>query len=73
MAAVDFKCRPVAGIAGMIELLSPVRPGQMLELSAELESVDTEAVAYRGEASADGIPVVRLHNCVGPMLPVGRI
>jgi 3-hydroxyacyl-[acyl-carrier-protein] dehydratase len=70
MSAVDFKCRPVAGIAGHIELLSPVRPGQTLELSVELESVDDEAAAYRGEASADGIPVVRLQNCVGPMLPV---
>jgi 3-hydroxymyristoyl/3-hydroxydecanoyl-(acyl carrier protein) dehydratase len=71
MAAMDFKCRPVAGIAGLIELLAPVRPGQILELSAELESVDTEAIAYRGEASANGIPVIRLQNCVGPMLPVG--
>jgi 3-hydroxymyristoyl/3-hydroxydecanoyl-(acyl carrier protein) dehydratase len=70
MAAVDFKCRPVAGIAGLIELLAPVRPGQTLELSAELESVDMEAIAYRGEASANGIPVIRLQNCVGPMLPV---
>ncbi|HUZ05964.1 MAG TPA: hypothetical protein VMV89_00595 [Candidatus Paceibacterota bacterium] len=72
MAAVDFKCRPVAGIAGLIELLAPVRPGQMLEISAELESVDIEAIAYRGEASADGIPVIRLQNCVGPMMPVGE-
>jgi len=70
MAAVDFKCRPVAGLAGMIELLAPIRPGQMLELSAELESVDTEAVSYHGEASVNGIPAIRLQNCVGPMLPV---
>lgn len=70
MAAVDFKCRPVAGIAGLIELLAPVRPGQTLELSAELESVDIEAVSYRGEASANGIPLIRLQNCVGPMMPV---
>jgi 3-hydroxymyristoyl/3-hydroxydecanoyl-(acyl carrier protein) dehydratase len=70
MSAVDFKRRPLAGIAGMIELLSPVRPGQMLELSVELESVDDEAAAYRGGASADGIPVIQLQNCVGPMLPV---
>ncbi len=70
MAAVDFKFRPLAGIAGEIELLAPVRPGQTLELSVELESVDHEATAYRGEAGADGIPVVRLQNCVGPMLPV---
>jgi 3-hydroxymyristoyl/3-hydroxydecanoyl-(acyl carrier protein) dehydratase len=70
MAAVDFKFRPLAGIAGTIEILAPVRPGQTLELSVELESVDNEATAYRGAAGADGIPVIRLHNCVGPMLPV---
>ena len=70
MAAVDFTHRPVAGIAGAIELLSAVRPGQVLELSAELESVDTETVGYSGSASADGIPVIRLLDCVGPMMPV---
>jgi len=69
-AAQQCTARPVAGLAGLIELLAPVRPGQTLELSAELESVDIEAVSYRGEASTDGIPVVRLQNCVGPMLPV---
>jgi 3-hydroxymyristoyl/3-hydroxydecanoyl-(acyl carrier protein) dehydratase len=70
MAAVDFTHRPVAGIAGAIELLSAVRPGQVLELSAELESVDTETVGYSGSASADGMPVLRLLDCVGPMMPV---
>jgi 3-hydroxymyristoyl/3-hydroxydecanoyl-(acyl carrier protein) dehydratase len=69
MAGVDFKRRPVAGIAGKIELLSPVRPGQTLDLHVQLESIDEEAAAYQGEACADGIPVVRLQNCVGPMLP----
>jgi 3-hydroxymyristoyl/3-hydroxydecanoyl-(acyl carrier protein) dehydratase len=70
MAAVDFKFRPVAGLAGKIELLSPVRPGQTLELAAELETVDTEAVAYGGTASVEGVPVIKLENCVGPMLPM---
>lgn len=70
MAAVDFKSRPVAGIAGRVELLGAVQPGQTLELGANLESVDAEAVAYHGIASVDGQPVLRLHNCVGPMLPV---
>src|SRR5262245_32305929 len=58
MAATQFECRPVAGVAGTIELLSPVRPGQELELAAELESVDTEAVAYGGTASINGTPVL---------------
>ena len=70
MAAVDFSHRPVAGIAGKIELLSPVRPGQVLDLVVELESVDKEAVGYSGSAHAGGVPVIRLSDCVGPMLPV---
>ena len=70
MAAVDFKSRPVAGLAGRIDLLAPVRPGQVLDLDAELESVDEEAVAYCGSARADGTPVIRLQHCVGPMVPV---
>jgi 3-hydroxyacyl-[acyl-carrier-protein] dehydratase len=68
MAAVDFQRRPVAGIAGGIELLGEVRAGQTLELAAELESADIEAVAYGGSASVDGIAVLRLTHCVGPMV-----
>lgn len=70
MAGVDFQRRPVAGIAGCIELLSDVRPGQTLELAAELESADAEAVGYGGSASVNGVPVIRLTNCVGPMVPM---
>jgi len=70
MAALDFKCRPVAGLAANIEMLSAVRPGQVLELAAELETVDAEAVAYGGTAHADGVPVIRLQHCVGPMIPL---
>jgi 3-hydroxymyristoyl/3-hydroxydecanoyl-(acyl carrier protein) dehydratase len=68
MTAVDFSHRPVAGIAGRIELLSMVRPGQVLELGAELESADTDTVGYRGSACVDGTPVIQLLDCVGPMV-----
>ena len=70
MAAVECSHRPVAGIAGSIELLSEVRPGQVLDLTAELESVDTETVGYSGAAQVDGTPVIRLLDCVGPMVPM---
>jgi len=70
MAAVNFERRPVAGLAGAIDLGEPVRPGQVLELTTELETIDQEAVAYSGTARVEGIPVVRLHNCIGPMGPV---
>ncbi len=70
MAAVNFTHRPVAGIAGAVEFLSDIRPGQLLELAAELESVDTDSTGYSGTAHADGKPVVRLRDCVGPMVPL---
>jgi len=69
LAAVDFKARPVAGIAGSVELLRSVRPGDTLDLAIEIESVDVDAIAYGGSASVDGKPVLRLQHCVGPMLP----
>lgn len=70
MAAVDFTHRPVAGIAGRIDLVSEARPGHLLDLTADIQSVDTETVGYAGTASVDGLPIVRLEDCVGPMMPV---
>jgi 3-hydroxymyristoyl/3-hydroxydecanoyl-(acyl carrier protein) dehydratase len=70
MAALDFKVRPVAGLAGRIELHSDVRPGQELELAAEIETAEMDAVAYGGTACADGKPVATLEHCVGPMMPL---
>src|SRR5436190_14589659 len=52
MASTNFQRRPVAGLAGKIELLGPVLPGQILQLSAQLQSVDNDAVAYGGVAQA---------------------
>lgn len=70
MATVDFQRRPVAGIAGGIELLAPVHPGQTLELTADFEEIDIEAAAYCGGATVGGVPVIRLTHCVGPMVPM---
>ena len=69
MSTVNFELRPVAGLAGGIVLLKPVHPGQILDLAADLETVDTEAVAYGGTAQVEGAPVIRLEHCVGPMAP----
>ena len=68
MSSLEFKCRPVAGIAARVDLLSTIAPGQRLDLTAELESVDTEAIAYHGLAEVNGVPVIRLEHCVGPMM-----
>lgn len=70
MAALGFTHRPVAGIAGTVELLSDVRLGHLLELTAELESVDTETTGYSGMAHVGDSPVARLWDCVGPMMPL---
>jgi len=72
MAAIDFTHRPLAGIAGEIELGTPVRLGQRLDLTVDLESVDTDSVVYSGVGYADGAPVIRLKDCVGPMVPLGE-
>lgn len=68
MAAVNFGQRPIAGLAGSIELLGEPHAGQVLELAADLEHVDDESVEYRGTAHVDGTLVIRLKDCVGPMV-----
>ena len=73
MAAVNFAQRPVAGLAGSIELLGEPRAGQVLELAANLEHVDAESVEYTGTAHVDDTLVIRLTDCVGPMVPAGGV
>ena len=68
MAKVDFESRPVAGIAGLVEMLRPVQPGETLELAVEIDSVGGDAIEYGGCASVKGEPVLRMQHCVGPML-----
>jgi len=70
MVAVDFRARPVAGIASRVQMVAAPQPGQTLELAAALESVDDEAIGYCGSASVNGVEILRLEHCVGPMMPV---
>lgn len=70
MAAVDFAVRPVAGIAGRVDFLGAVAPGDTFELEATLVRADEEAVVYEGIARVDGAVVVRIHDCLGPMVPL---
>jgi 3-hydroxymyristoyl/3-hydroxydecanoyl-(acyl carrier protein) dehydratase len=72
MAAVDFAQRPVAGLAGSIELFGEPRAGQVLELAANLEHVDADSVEYSGTAHVDDNPLIRLTDCVGPMVPLSE-
>lgn len=70
MTAVDYGFRPVAGIAGAVDFAGAVAPGDVLQLSAQLSQADDSAVAYDGIAMVNGVEVVRLHDCLGPMVPM---
>ena len=69
MAQLDFKLRPVAGIAGKVTFLRDVQPGDLLDLRVTISSCDEAAVGYSGAAFVEGQPVLELADCVGPMLP----
>lgn len=69
MAQLDFKLRPVAGLAAETRFHRDVTPGQRLDLSIEIESCDEHAISYDGWVHVDGTEVLELKHCVGPMLP----
>lgn len=70
MSEVGFTHRPVAGLAGETRYHGTAVPGQTLQLEADIERCDDEAIAYGGKASIDGRCVLELNHCVGPMLPM---
>jgi 3-hydroxymyristoyl/3-hydroxydecanoyl-(acyl carrier protein) dehydratase len=72
MSAVGFAHRPVAGLAGETRYRGAAVPGQTLQLAADIERCDDEAIAYGGTASIDGRCVLELVHCVGPMLPMAE-
>ena len=70
MDRIDFRGRPVAGLATETRFLGDAKPGDTLTLTVDLTDCDDEAVAYDGHASVDGRPIIELVDCLGPMLPV---
>ncbi|HUH93261.1 MAG TPA: hypothetical protein VL742_08970 [Casimicrobiaceae bacterium] len=70
MDAIGFRGRPVAALATETVFHRDVAPGSRLDLSVEVESCDDEAIAYGGRAEVDGVAVIELKHCLGPMLPV---
>lgn len=70
MEAIAFRGRPVAALANETRFHAEVRPGELLDLSVEIEQCDDEAVAYAGSARVGERPVIELVDCLGPMLPV---
>lgn len=73
MRASNFARRPIAGLAGRVDLLLDPKPGQVLQLIAHIQSLDDEAVAYHGSAMVQGHVIIRLEDCVGPMVPAGDL
>ncbi len=69
MEHIDFRGRPVAALAMETRFLRDASPGETLDLTVEIESTDDEAVAYHGWADVDGVRVLELVDCLGPMLP----
>jgi 3-hydroxymyristoyl/3-hydroxydecanoyl-(acyl carrier protein) dehydratase len=72
MSQLDFRFRPVAGLAGEALFTRDVAPGQTLDLEVAIERCDEEAIAYGGAASVSGAQVLALSHCVGPMLPMAE-
>lgn len=70
MAECGFARRPVAGLADEVSVLSTPGPGDVVALAAGIESIDGDAVAYNGFASAGSRAILGLRGCVGPMLPM---
>jgi 3-hydroxymyristoyl/3-hydroxydecanoyl-(acyl carrier protein) dehydratase len=70
MAQAEFQRRPVAALSAETRIVGEAAPGGALDLGVEIESCDSDAVAYGGWARVADMPVVELRGCVGPMLPM---
>jgi 3-hydroxymyristoyl/3-hydroxydecanoyl-(acyl carrier protein) dehydratase len=70
MATLDFAHRPVAGLANAVHYHLLPHAGCALQLQADIERCDSEAVAYSGKAFVDGRLALELQDSVGPMLPM---
>jgi 3-hydroxyacyl-[acyl-carrier-protein] dehydratase len=70
MRHVDWRGRPVAGIAAETLFHRAVAPGEALDLEIAIDNCDDQAVLYDGRARVGGADVLELRHCVGPMLPM---
>ena len=72
MNALDFRVRPVAGLAGETRFGAPFGPGDTLDLEVTMESATDSDVAYHGRALVNGEAALVLGHALGPMLPAGE-
>lgn len=66
--ALKFQKRPVAGIVSQVNILGEVRVGQTLQLTAEIDALDDEAVEYHGAAYVGDKKVFEIESAIGPMM-----
>jgi 3-hydroxymyristoyl/3-hydroxydecanoyl-(acyl carrier protein) dehydratase len=69
MNALDFRVRPVAGLAGETRFGAPFGPGDTLDLEVTMEAATDTDVAYHGRALVRGEVALTLDHALGPMLP----
>jgi 3-hydroxymyristoyl/3-hydroxydecanoyl-(acyl carrier protein) dehydratase len=72
MEHIGYRGRPVAALAGETRFFGNVKPGDTLQLTVDIDDVDDDAVSYRGWADVNGVRVIELNDCLGPMLPVAE-
>lgn len=72
MHSLDFRVRPVAGLAGETRFGPGFGQGDTLDLEVTLESATDSDVAYHGRALVGGVPVLILDHALGPMLPAAE-
>lgn len=70
MACLEYKVRPVAGLAAEIRFGPDVRPGQRLDIEVSIDNCELDAVSYSARVDADGVRILELDHSVGPMLPM---
>jgi 3-hydroxymyristoyl/3-hydroxydecanoyl-(acyl carrier protein) dehydratase len=70
MAQSEFQRRPVAALSKEMRAPGEAAPGDILDLGVEIVPSEPEAVAFDGWARVGDTPVLELHRCLGPMLPL---
>lgn len=70
MADAEFRFRPVAALAGEVRVLGEARPGERVDLEVHYQGVERNAVLYGGSAAVGDRPLIEMHRCVGPLLPM---
>ncbi|MCC7326237.1 MAG: hypothetical protein IT521_05475 [Burkholderiales bacterium] len=70
MAHIGFRQRPVAALARDTRFLRVAHPGDVLDLTVDIESINDEAVSFRGFAEIQGQRAIEMNDYLGPLLPV---